>query len=280
MRELFLFMVIVLLTTSMICFVGCSRDGLGIMDIPIKDDEMSFDDWFVEDMYIEDIGISISESEPAQVMVTVYGTHSNGCGSVHEVHYERKGNTISIHATKMVSQGSGDFSCTDEVIDIQGQVSIGEFSTFPTGEYKVITNGIEQVFRVEDDEIWVTRNLFIDNFKILISESRPAQVTVNIEGYFWEKCIPFLETHQKQEGDTIYIQITGEIPSSVQCPLSRDISRSYLAPGLTYRDAILSEYQNQVSIGEFAPGEGDFKVNVNGVEKVVCIDFCLLFNGQ
>lgn len=265
MRQLFLFMSIVMLITSVVCFGGCSRDS-GIIDIPIDPDIP--DGWVIKDMYIEDIGISISESTPAEVLVTVYGSDCCGCAAVHEVHYERRENSIYIQATKAVP--GYPVTCPTEVIDIQGQVSIGDFSTFPAGEYKIIANGIEQVIRVEDDEIWITRNPYIENFKISISENRPAQVTVNVEGYFWEACIPFIKTHQKQEGNTIYIQIIGEIQSGIDCPLLKDTS--YLSAGLLHsiQDAILNEYQNEVSIGEFAVGK--YIAEVNGITKEFVIE--------
>ncbi len=254
-----LFLLIALLTTSIVCFVGCSRDDLGIKDILIEDEEILPDGWVIEDLYIEDVGISISEDSPAQVMVTVYGSHSHGCAFVHEVHHERQGNIIYIQATKGV--GGPGITCTTIVAELKKQVSIGAFSMFPAGEYKIIANDIEQVFRVEDDEIWITRNPFIKNFEISISKSRPAQVTVNFKGYFWEACIPFVKTHQKQEGNTIYIQIIGEIPSGIDCPLLTDIT--YLRAGSSHsiQDAILNEYQNEVSIGEFAAGIYILKVN-------------------
>ena len=254
-----LFLLIALLTISMVCFVGCSKDDLGIKDILIEDEEILPDGSVIEDMYIEDVGISISEDSPAQIMVTVYGSHSNGCVSVHEVHHEQQGDSIYIQATKRV--GGLGIVCTTAETEVKKQISIGEFSMFPAGEYKIIANDIEQVFRVEDGEIWITRNPLIKNFEISISKSRPAQVTVNFKGYFWEACIPFVKTHQKQEGNTIYIQIIGEIPSGIDCPLLTD--RSYLRAGLSHsiQDAILNEYQNEVSIGEFAAGKYIVKVN-------------------
>ena len=257
MRQSFLFITIVMLITSVVCFVGCSRDS-GI-DIPI--DPVIPDGWIIKNMFIRDIEISISESRPAQVMVTVHGgSHPNTCVAVHEVYHRREGNTIYIQATKTVP-GTDGFICGQAVTEPQKQVSIGKFAV---GEYKVIADGIEQVFRIEEDESWIIRNNpFIDDFEILISESRPAQVTVNVEGNFWEACIPFLETHQKQEGDTISIQIIEKIPSGIRCPLRKERPSTFLPHGF-------AEYQSQVSIGEFAAGK--YIVEVNGITKEFVIE--------
>lgn len=239
-RLVFIF-VIALLITSIVGFVGCSREGTEIMNVmPIKGIEEPPAGWHIVEMLIEDIEITISEDRPAHVMVTVTGSHSNTCVSIHEVHHQRQGNTIRIWGTKMVPDGSGDgdFACGDAVTEVKKQVSIGEFTV---GAYKIIAGNLEHVFRIEDNESWTIRYPTIDKVNISISESKPAQVTVNIEGRFWEECIPFLKTHQKREGNTIYIQITGEIPSSVHCPLPK-----FLEDGV--------EYKNQIPIGEFSTG--------------------------
>lgn len=236
MRMFFLFLVITLLITSMICFVGCSSD-----------------DWIIEGMYIEGIEISISESRPAHVMITATGFHRNTCVSLHEIHHARKGNTISIWGTQRVSPGG---VCGQAVTEVQGQVSIGELAV---GEYKVIASDLELIFHIEEDESWIIRSPLIKRISFSISESVPAQVIVNVEGYVCQAGIPFLETHQRQEGDTIYIQMTGKVPSSIRCPV------------VTHWDAIIhplsssfTKYQNQISIGEFTPG--NYKVVINGME--------------
>ncbi|RKU17486.1 hypothetical protein C6501_03960 [Candidatus Poribacteria bacterium] len=261
MRQSFLLVLLVLFMTSLLCFVGCSRDS-GIIDIPIDPDIP--DGWVIKNMFIRDIEISISESRPAQVMVTVYGgSHPDTCVAVHEVYHKREGNIIYIQATKTVPGTDIVVTCGTAVTEPQKHVSIGEFTV---GEYKVIANGIEQMFRIEEDESWIIRNSpFIDDFEILISESRPAQVTVNVEGNFWEACIPFLETHQKQEGNSISIQIIEKIPSGIRCPLRKDRPSAYL-----HLPRGFTGYQSQVSIGEFTAGE--YTVEVNGITEVFVIE--------
>ncbi len=200
MRMLFLFSVIVLLITNLISFFGCS----------LYEDEGNL---VIKDAYIVGIEISISESRPAQVMITATAFHSNTCVSSLEIHQKRSGNTISLWGEMEVIEGA---VCGDTITEVQKQVSIGEFTI---GEYKVIADELELVFHIEDDESWIIRKPIIESIDFSISESVPAQVIVNVEGYFCEAGIPFLETHQRQEGDIIYIQMTSKVPSSISCPL-------------------------------------------------------------
>lgn len=149
MRILFFFP-IVLLIVGMTCFLGCSRDS-GIIDVPIispiEDDEI-LDGWDIVDIWGGNVEISISESRPAEVIVTVYANSSNTCISIHQVHQERMGDTIFIRATILLPNDSAvfAFACGAAETEVEEQVSIGMFTV---GEYKVNVNGIEHIFRVE-----------------------------------------------------------------------------------------------------------------------------------
>ena len=239
-----LFFLTVLLISSMIYFVGCSDD-----------------DWVTQSIYIQSIEVSISESRPAQAVVTVTGSHPNGCVSPHaEIHHRRNGNTIYISGQKSVSHSPGGY-CEQIVTEVRGQVSISGLSV---GEYNVIADDLELVFHIEDDESWIVGGPLIENIRFSISESVPAQVIVNVKGLFCQEGIPLLNIHEKQEGDTTYIQIKGKIPSSIRCPLV--IHRDALMDSLW---GSLTQYQYQVSIGEFTFGE--YKVVINDIKEMFFI---------
>ena len=151
MRILFLFSVVVLLITNMICFVGCSRNDqiTERMLIPNFEEE----DWVIEDMPINRsaFDILISESRPAQV--TVMGTsapHPDTCVYLHEIHQTREGDTIRLQITwrrGSKERASERHACGDAVTEVPVQVLIG---TFGVGEYTVIVNnGWAGVFRIE-----------------------------------------------------------------------------------------------------------------------------------
>ena len=141
MRILFFSVVIILLLTNTVCFVGCSRDTGITKDTIIPNPG---ERWVIEDMPIYNLEILISESRPAQVTVKATGEFRNTCASVHETHQTREGNTINIWITWI--REDGGVICGQAVTAVQADVAIG---TFDVGEYTVIVNGFERVFRIE-----------------------------------------------------------------------------------------------------------------------------------
>ena len=263
MRELFLFIIVMLLITSMTGFVGCSRDDLRVMDVMPEDPLGELGEWTIEDLYIDVFDILISEDRPAQVMVTVFGSHFNTSISVHEVHHERKGNTIFISAKKRVHPLGGD-----AVTEVQEQVSIGEFAV---GEYKLIVNDTtEHGFGIEDnghwitaflesslDDDWIIEDMPIVDLKTSISESRPAQVKVMITGGSHSNtCVSVHKIHQTREGNTFNIQITWR--------------RERPGGGLICGPLVIEEVPAEVFLGTL--GVGAYKVSVNGIPREFHID--------
>ena len=208
--------------------------------------------YVTRDLAIGHIDIFISENKPDYLIVMVYGD-PDGCESVRETQYWVEGNTINIRITVTEEIAYG-IDCGLALDNFRVPVYIGQWDAI--GEYdtyKVNVNGVTEVFRIENDEIWIIRELDVRSVDIDISESRPAQVTVQVNGYFWKKCIEFIEIHHKRSGrNTINIEIEAKIPNDVNCSIST-------------RDG-LTEYQAVVDIGTFTTGA--YKVFVNGHEQV------------
>ncbi len=99
---------------------------------------------------------------------------------------------------------------------------------------------------------WIIADLSIKEIELLITESKPVQVTVEVIGYLPDSCTVHHETHQAREGNTITIQMTTKRPKDSVCA------------------TVVTEYQEQVFIGTFPAG--DYKVVVNGVEQKFRVD--------
>ena len=260
MQKLFLFMIIALLVTSIIGFAGCSRDGI-VDDLVSRPDP----DLILADMTITDVKILIAESRPAQVKVVVTGYLRNGCESHHETHQSREGNTINIQIT--TDKQSNDVCSMS--IEYQEEILIG---TFAIGEYKLVVNGIEQRFGIEDNghwinqmsviesslkDSWIVEYMPIRDFEISISESRPAQVKVMVAGGSHRNtCVSVHEIHQTREGNTFNIQIKWR--------------RERLGGGLICGQLVIEEVPAEVFLG--ALGVGAYKVIVNGIPQEFHID--------
>ena len=103
----------------------------------------------------------------------------------------------------------------------------------------------------EGDSV-IVRDMPIQEIEVLLSESDPVQVTVQVNGWLPDSCTAHHETHQAQAGNTITIQITTIRPRDYACA------------------TVVTEYQERVSIGTLPPG--DYKVIVNDVEVEFRVD--------
>ena len=92
----------------------------------------------------------------------------------------------------------------------------------------------------------------IAEIEVLLAESDPVQVTVQVNGWLPDSCTEHHETHLTQEENTITIQITTIRPKDFACA------------------TVVTEYQEQVFIGTLPAG--DYTVIVNNVEQQFRID--------
>ena len=98
----------------------------------------------------------------------------------------------------------------------------------------------------------IIANIPIAEIEVLLAESHPVQVTVEVNGWLPDSCTTHHETHQTQEGNTITIQITTIRPKDFACA------------------TVVTEYQERVSIGTLPAG--NYIVIVNDVEQQFRVD--------
>ena len=98
----------------------------------------------------------------------------------------------------------------------------------------------------------IIANMPIAEIEVLLAESDPVQVTVEVNGWLPDSCTAHHETHQTQEGNTITIQITTIRPRDFACA------------------TVVTEYRENVSIGTLPAG--DYTVIVNDVEQQFRLD--------
>ena len=92
----------------------------------------------------------------------------------------------------------------------------------------------------------------IQGIEVLLAESDPVQVTVEVNGWLADSCTAHHETHQGREGNTITIQITTIRPKDLACA------------------TVVTEYQERVFIGMLPAG--NYTVIVNDVEQQFRVD--------
>ena len=104
---------------------------------------------------------------------------------------------------------------------------------------------------VSDNQL-IIADMPIQGIEVLLAESDPVQVTVEVTGWLADSCIAHHETHQGREGNTITIQITTIHSKDLFCA------------------DVLTEYQERVFVGTLPAG--DYKVIVNDVEQQFRVD--------
>ena len=124
-----------------------------------------------------------------------------------------------------------------------------EFTTIISIIYCIGCSNMSDDTVANDD---IVEDMPIEEVEVLLAESDPVQVTVEVTGWLLNGCIEHHETHQAQEGNTITIQITTILMEYGGCT------------------AAVTEYQEQIFIG--ALPAGDYKVIVNDVERNFRID--------
>ena len=102
------------------------------------------------------------------------------------------------------------------------------------------------------DDQWIIADMPIKEIEVLLAESAPVQVSIEVTGYLPDSCTAHHETHQEQAGNIVTIQITTIRPKDTACA------------------TVVTEYQERIFIGTLPAG--DYKVVVNGVEQEFLVD--------
>ena len=98
----------------------------------------------------------------------------------------------------------------------------------------------------------IIADMLIAEIEVLLSESHPVQVTIEVNGWLADSCTTHHETLQTQDGNTITIQITTTRPKDLACA------------------TVVTEYQERVVVGTLQTG--DYTVIVNNVEQNFRVD--------
>ena len=92
------------------------------------------------------------------------------------------------------------------------------------------------------------KEIQIDSVGVLVRESAPPQVAIEVKGILGDGCAALHEVKQQREGNTITVSITATRPKDAMCTM------------------IAKVYDENINLdGDFTPGE--YTVIVNGVEQ-------------
>ncbi|MDE0187070.1 MAG: hypothetical protein OXP71_16635 [Candidatus Poribacteria bacterium] len=117
---------------------------------------------------------------------------------------------------------------------------------------KILDSGDETSNGDSVDDGWIITDIPVRKVSVLISESQPVQVTVEVVGYLPDGCTTRHETHQSREGNTVTIRMTMKRSEDKICT------------------KVVTDIREQIYIGTFAPG--NYVVMVNDLKKKFRVD--------
>jgi hypothetical protein len=121
-----------------------------------------------------------------------------------------------------------------------------------TGRYALAVNGVMVTYDFDTallifpgGEATFRSPMIIESVEVLLLESAPVQVVVNVRGTQPDGCEFPAVTEERRDGNAITLEIYRNVPLAAMCP------------------AVLVIYEDSINLGTFEPG--GYTVTVNGV---------------
>ena len=97
----------------------------------------------IVDLPVESISVRILEIYPVQIDLVVEGILTDSCTTIYQTTQRREGDTVHVHIT---TKRPKDLACAAVISPIE--VSVRLEGIFEPGKYKLIVNGVEELFEV------------------------------------------------------------------------------------------------------------------------------------
>lgn len=178
----------------------------------------------------------------------VTGTHPSGCRAPVVEQMTIKDGTISVLIYRLddffaeicpavLLLYESEFDLPDDLMDV----------------YTLQVNSETLLYDFNTDEGVEVRQVrtVIESVQPVILESFPPQIHLLVEGYQPDGCASPVKVDQRQEDNTIYVDIFRELPSDTACP------------------AVIVPYDETIRLGSFEPGT--YTIIVNDFEVTVTI---------
>ena len=159
---------------------------------------------------VEAVNISGTEGD---YQVQVIGTQNGDCGAPLQEVSGVKGAVSVIDIFDLITEPA---PCTRNLIPYD--------NTFTVSEMPVVVNGT--VYFAEDAEGSVPEgdlmqvDTVIENVEVLVQESFPMQLQLNVSGYHPDGCNYPVQIDQSRDGSTVTVHIYREVPADVMCTMN------------------------------------------------------------
>ncbi|MFA7408422.1 MAG: hypothetical protein WCY93_11460 [Anaerolineaceae bacterium] len=200
---------------------------------PAGDSQQDNDDAYGPDAVVEYLEILLLESFPVQAVALVSGYLPEGCTELVEINAEQRG--MKFILTLVTSMPTGDVACTLALEPFEETIPL-EINGLKAGTYTVIAKDQQAEFRLDVDNIVenypiepvfgsqdpiFTSDAVVETLSVMIMESYPVQVNVNLSGYLPDGCTTIKEVRSSRDGNTFTIGIVTRRPGGdVSCTMA------------------------------------------------------------
>jgi hypothetical protein len=209
----------------------------------------------------EDLGINAASIEQGEnegeFFLVVEGMWNSTCLSPEIIRQTVDGNTLNVEIFKLVPRMPSTRECPQTLVAptysgrIPVQMGSSDTETItPTGSFVIDVNGNQFTYDFDtatQGEMVVEGtpvDVVIESAEVLILESFPPQLSLQIVGYHPDSCEFPVIVEQTVEENTITVHIYRELPPNVRCA-------SAIVP-----------YEENLNLGSFDPGT--YTIDVNG----------------
>lgn len=222
------------LTLSFLLLVGlllAACQPFAPIDTPPVDEPPVDNDYtYGQDAVVESLEVLLMESFPLQARAVVSGYLPDGCTELVEISVERQDNEFILTLT--TRRPSGDVMCTQALeffeesisLDIEG-LEAGTYTVIAQEQQAQFTLDVDNVLQMEPvtggDGVLIGADAVVENMSVMIMESYPVQVSVELSGYLPDGCTTIREIGSTLAGDTFTIQIVTQRPDGdVMCTMA------------------------------------------------------------
>jgi inhibitor of cysteine peptidase len=183
-----------------------------------------------QEAVVESVEVLLMESFPLQANAVVSGYYPDGCVELDEISVEH--DDMEFILTLTTRRLTGDVVCTEALVYFEESVSL-EIAGLEAGTYTVIAQDQQAQFTLDVDNVLemepvtggegvlIGSDAVAESMSVMIMESYPVQVSVELSGYLPDGCTTIREVGSSRNGDTFTIQIATQRPDGdVACTMA------------------------------------------------------------
>lgn len=197
---------------------------------PVDEPPVDNDYAYGQDAVVESVDVLLMESFPLQARAVVSGYVPDGCTELVEISVERQGMEFILTVT--TRRPTGDVMCTQALeffeesvnLDIEG-LEAGTYNVIAQDQQAQFTLDVDNVLQLEPvtgrEGVLIGMDAVLESMFVMIMESYPVQVSVELSGYLPDGCTTIREVSSSRDGDTFYVQIVTQRPDGdVMCTMA------------------------------------------------------------